>query len=459
VTLLDVTDLRVSFQTEDGVVRAVQGVSFSLDAGQTLGIVGESGSGKSVSTQTIMGLTRGAQIEGTALFEGKDLLKMSDAELRTIRGAQIGMIFQDPLSSLHPQYRVGWQIVEMIQAHEDCSDKEAKKRAVDLLRLVGIPQPDRRVDDYPHQFSGGMRQRAMIAMSLALNPKLLIADEPTTALDVTVQAQIIDLIERLQAEFNTAVIMITHDLGVVADIADDVMVMYAGKPVEFADRRTLYYRPHHPYTKGLIESIPSAEGGNERLKPIQGQPPSLIRLPSGCSFHPRCPYVMDQCVTDIPPLRQVAGSADHRSACWLPVDNVGIGDEADQKREQVAVARRGALAAESSDVIDDDDVPDGSAVDVPAEEVAGTTDHGSSRTQALTSGPPRAEVRARAGAPAPPARRQAATAKAAPEDAATPTNSAPARKAAAKKAPVKKAAAKTAAKPAPRRTPKNGAGQ
>src|SRR5690349_6813340 len=361
-----------------------------------------------------MGLTRGAHIEGTALFEGRDLLKMSDDELRSVRGKQIGMIFQDPLSSLHPQYKVGWQIVEMIQAHEDVPTKVAAKRAVDLLGLVGIPQPDRRVDDYPHQFSGGMRQRAMIAMSLALNPKLLIADEPTTALDVTVQAQIIDLIERLQAEFNTAVIMITHDLGVVADIADDVMVMYAGKPVEFADRRTLYYRPHHPYTKGLIESIPSAEGGSERLKPIQGQPPSLIRLPSGCSFHPRCPYVMDQCVTDIPPLRQVAGSSDHRSACWLPVDNVGIGDEVDQLREQVAVARRGALAAESSDVIDDDDVPDGSAVDVPAEQVAGTTETGGSRTQALTSAAPRAEVRARAGAPAPPARRQTAAAKPAP---------------------------------------------
>ncbi|MCU1591189.1 MAG: Peptide/nickel transport system ATP-binding protein, partial [Frankiales bacterium] len=399
MTLLDVTDLRVSFPTEDGVVRAVQGISFSLDAGQTLGIVGESGSGKSVSTQTIMGLTRGAEISGTAVFEGRDLLTMSDNELRKIRGAEIGMIFQDPLSSLHPQYKVGWQIVEMIQAHEDISTKAAAKRAVDLLRLVGIPQPDRRVDDYPHQFSGGMRQRAMIAMSLALNPKLLIADEPTTALDVTVQAQIIDLIERLQAEFNTAVIMITHDLGVVADIADDVMVMYAGKPVEFADRRTLYYRPHHPYTKGLIESIPSAEGERGRLKPIQGQPPSLIRLPSGCSFHPRCPYVMDQCVTEVPPLRQVAGSADHRSACWLPVDEVGLGGEVDRKREQVALARRGTLAAESSDVIDDADVPDGSAADVSAEEVAGTADptgSGGNRTKPLSSSSVR-EVRASAG--------------------------------------------------------------
>jgi oligopeptide/dipeptide ABC transporter ATP-binding protein len=455
MSLLDVTDLRVSFPTEDGVVRAVQGVSFSLEAGQTLGIVGESGSGKSVSTQTIMGLTRGAEISGTAVFEGRDLLQMSDHDLRKIRGAEIGMIFQDPLSSLHPQYKVGWQIVEMIQAHEEISKKDATKRAVDLLRLVGIPQPDRRVDDYPHQFSGGMRQRAMIAMSLALNPKLLIADEPTTALDVTVQAQIIDLIERLQAEFNTAVIMITHDLGVVADIADDVMVMYAGKPVEFADRRTMYYRPHHPYTKGLIESIPSAEGERGRLKPIQGQPPSLIRLPSGCSFHPRCPYVMDQCVTEIPPLRQVAGSADHRSACWLPVDEVGLGGEVDRKREQVALARRGALAAESSDVIADGDVPDGSAADVPADEVAGTT--GRNRPKPLSSAPSLHELRASTGArdramgePAPPARPQrrrttGADAEPAPRASAQAAKKAPAKKAAAKATPAKKPAATKAA--------------
>jgi oligopeptide/dipeptide ABC transporter ATP-binding protein len=293
----------------------------------------------------------------------------------------------------------------------------------------------------------------MIAMSLSLNPKLLIADEPTTALDVTVQAQIIDLIERLQAEFNTAVIMITHDLGVVADIADDVMVMYAGKPVEFADRRTLYYRPHHPYTKGLIESIPSAEGERGRLKPIQGQPPSLIRLPSGCSFHPRCPYVMDQCVTDIPPLRQVAGSADHRSACWLPVDEVGLGGEVDAKREQVALARRGTLAAESSDVIDDGDVPDGSAADVPAEIVADTTGRG--RSQPLASTSTRA-VRARTAQPAPPARPQRRGAAGA--EAAAPVKKAAVKKTAvkqpaAKKTVAKKAAATTAKKAAaPRRT-------
>ncbi len=369
MSLLDVTDLRVSFPTEDGLVQAVQGISFSIDPGQTLGIVGESGSGKSVSTQTIMGLTRGARITGQAVFEGRDLLTMSEEQLRSVRGAQIGMIFQDPLSSLHPQYKVGWQIVEMIRAHEDVSDKEAKKRAQDLLGLVGIPQPDRRVDDYPHQFSGGMRQRAMIAMALALSPKLLIADEPTTALDVTVQAQIIDLIDRLQSEFNTAVIMITHDLGVVAEIADDVMVMYAGKPVEFADRRTVYYQPHHPYTKGLIESIPTADGSGGRLKPIDGQPPSLIQLPSGCSFHPRCPYVMDQCLTDVPPLRDVAGSAAHRSACWLPVDGVGLGEAAESVRRSVAKARRGAAAAHASVAVDDTDV-DGSAAHVPADQVA-----------------------------------------------------------------------------------------
>ena len=465
MSLLDVQDLRVTFSTEDGLVRAVQGVSFSIDAGQTLGIVGESGSGKSVATQTIMGLTRGAEISGSAMFEGRELLTMSEHDLRSVRGKQIGMIFQDPLSSLHPQYKVGWQIVEMIRAHEDVSKADAAKRAVDLLGLVGIPQPDRRVDDYPHQFSGGMRQRAMIAMSLALNPKLLIADEPTTALDVTVQAQIIDLIERLQSEFNTAVIMITHDLGVVADIADDVMVMYAGKPVEFADRRTMYYRPHHPYTKGLIESIPSAEGVRGRLKPIQGQPPSVIRLPSGCSFHPRCPYVMDQCITDVPPLRSVAGSADHRSACWLPVDEVGFGADVEAKRDAVAKARRTEVAASRSVAVDDADV-DGRAAEKPAEEVSGdvrTTPPPGSRAQAATAvaNPVvTAGVRGRkAGQPAPPAVRRTppapadaaapSTTRAAATRAATPvkaTKAAPAKATRATKAAPAKAAAATPAK-------------
>ena len=342
LALLEVNDLHVSFPTEDGVVKAVQGVSFSIDPGQTLGIVGESGSGKSVSTQTILGLTRGARISGEALLEGRDLLTMKPDELRSVRGAKIAMIFQDPLSSLHPQYKVGWQIVEMIRAHDDMPKAQATARAVELLKLVGIPQPERRVDDYPHQFSGGMRQRAMIAMALALNPAVLIADEPTTALDVTVQAQILDLIEKVQAEFGTAVIMITHDLGVVADLADEVLVMYAGKPVEVSDRRTMYYRPHHPYTKGLLESIPSsaATAEGERLKPIKGAPPSLINLPSGCSFHPRCPYVMDICLTDVPPLYPVGGEVLHRSACHLPPDEVGLGAAVDAARVATAETNR-----------------------------------------------------------------------------------------------------------------------
>jgi oligopeptide/dipeptide ABC transporter ATP-binding protein len=344
LSLLEVEDLRVTFATDDGLVRAVQGVSFSIDPGQTLGIVGESGSGKSVSTQTIMGLTRGAKIEGRALLEGRDLLTMTPDELRKVRGNKIAMIFQDPLSSLHPHYRVGWQIIEMIRNHEsDRSKAEARDRAIELLRLVGIPQPDKRVDDYPHQFSGGMRQRAMIAMALALNPSIIIADEPTTALDVTVQAQILDLIERIQEEFGSAVIMITHDLGVVADMADQVLVMYAGKPVEMADRRTTYYKPHHPYTKGLLESMPSSASSrlSDRLKPIKGAPPSLINLPSGCSFHPRCPYVMDVCVDVVPPLHAVAGGVgDHYSACHLPADEIGITPEVDAARVATAKSKR-----------------------------------------------------------------------------------------------------------------------
>jgi peptide/nickel transport system ATP-binding protein len=321
VALLEVEDLHVSFPTADGVVRAVRGVSYQVDAGQTLGIVGESGSGKSVSTQTIMGLTRGARISGRAMFEGRDLLRLGGEEMQAVRGAQIGMIFQDPLSSLHPYYRVGWQIVEMIRQHDrQISKAKARARAVELLRLVGIPQADRRVDDYPHQFSGGMRQRAMIAMSMALNPKLLIADEPTTALDVTVQAQVLQVIRSLQEEFGTAVILITHDLGVIADVAEQVVVMYAGAVMEQADLRTTFFAHHHPYTEGLLQSLPAYGGERERLRPIQGQPPSLINLPPGCPFHPRCPYVMDRCRTDVPPLAAVGTDAAHLSACWLPHD-------------------------------------------------------------------------------------------------------------------------------------------
>ena len=319
--LLEVEDLSVSFSTPDGVVKAVQNLSFSLDAGKTLGIVGESGSGKSVSTQTIMGLTRGAKISGRALFEGTDLFAMEPSEVREIRGAEIAMIFQDPLSSLHPYYRVGWQIVEMIRAHDKTVSKEAARaRAIELLRLVGIPRPDRRVDEFPHQFSGGMRQRAMIAMAMSLNPKLLIADEPTTALDVTVQAQVLEVMKRLQEEFGTAIIMITHDLGVIADLADDIVVMYAGRAVEKAGRDDLFYAHHHPYTEGLLESLPGYGDERERLRPIEGQPPSLIMLPSGCAFHPRCPYVMDICRREVPPLFEVPGGGPHVSACFVSTD-------------------------------------------------------------------------------------------------------------------------------------------
>jgi oligopeptide/dipeptide ABC transporter ATP-binding protein len=356
MSLLEVTDLQVSFNTSDGVVQAVRGISFSIGSGQTLGIVGESGSGKSVSTQTLLGLNAGARVTGSALFEGQDLLAMNADQLRRIRGAQISMIFQDPLSSLHPLYKVGWQIVEMIRTHEpDVSKSEARKRAVELLGMVGIPQPDRRVDDFPHQFSGGMRQRAMIAMALALSPKLIIADEPTTALDATVQAQILDLMQRLQREFDTALIMITHDLGVIADIADDVLVMYAGRPVEHTDRRSLYYRPHHPYTKGLLESIPQSTGARERLTPIPGQPPSLINLPTGCSFHPRCAYVMDKCITDGPELRPVGSVADdgvrHDSACWLPREATGLTADTEQLRTNAVLEGRTGAAKKIADQI------------------------------------------------------------------------------------------------------------
>jgi peptide/nickel transport system ATP-binding protein len=332
VALLEVNDLKVSFSTPDGRLDAVRGMSFSVEAGRTLGIVGESGSGKSVSTQTIMGLVRGARITGEALFEGKDLLTMSGDELRKVRGAEIGMIFQDPLSSLHPYYRVGWQIVEMIRAHDrQISKAGAHARAVELLKLVGIPQADRRVDDFPHQFSGGMRQRAMIAMAMALNPKMLIADEPTTALDVTVQAQVLQVMRRMQEEFGTAIIMITHDLGVIAEIADDVVVMYAGAVMETADRDTIFYDAHHPYTEGLLLSLP-AYGTRDRLVPIAGQPPSLINLPAGCPFRPRCAYSHDRCL-EAPPLISI-GTAGHESACWLPTERdvrLGMRHDSDPK--------------------------------------------------------------------------------------------------------------------------------
>ncbi|HUE60662.1 MAG TPA: ABC transporter ATP-binding protein [Acidimicrobiales bacterium] len=334
MALLEIKDLHVSFPTDDGVVKAVRGVSFSVEQGKTLGIVGESGSGKSVSTQTIMGLTRGAEISGQALFKGADLLTMTRRELEQVRGREIAMVFQDPLSSLHPYYRVGWQIGEMIRAHDKgVSKKVARARAVDLLRLVGIPRPDVRVDDFPHQFSGGMRQRAMIAMAMALNPSLLIADEPTTALDVTVQAQVLQVIKRLQEEFGTAVIIITHDLGVIAETADDVVVMYAGAIMESGHRDQIFYENHHPYTEGLLRSLPAYGDDRERLLPIPGQPPSLINLPSGCKFHPRCPYAFDRCLREEPPLTPVGGEAEHKSSCWLPH---GLEERAEVRRRVLA---------------------------------------------------------------------------------------------------------------------------
>jgi peptide/nickel transport system ATP-binding protein len=318
--LLEVKDLHVSFPTEDGLVKAVDGVSFTLRPGETLGVVGESGSGKSVTFLTVMGLTnrKSAIVEGEVIFQGRDLLTMTGEELQQIRGKQIGMVFQDPMTSLHPFYKVGVQISEAILAHEDISKKEAAERAVDMLRRVGIPRPDERANQFPHEFSGGMRQRAMIAMGLSLNPALLIADEPTTALDVTVQAQILSLIDRLQSEFNTAVVLITHDLGVVAEHCDDIQVMYAGRIVEEGVAEDIYYKPMMPYTWGLLRSIPRLDQELERLTPIPGAPPSLIFLPEGCPFNPRCPYVFDRCHTEIPRLLPLDGR--HAAACHLSVE-------------------------------------------------------------------------------------------------------------------------------------------
>ena len=318
--LLDVQDLRVRFDTEDGVVKAVDGVSISVRPGQMLGVVGESGSGKSVSMLTVMGLTRArnATISGSVGFEGKDLLSASDQELQKVRGDDIAMIFQDPLSSLHPFYRVGWQLVEAMQAHRDISKAAARDRAVELLGMVGIPDPRQRVDAYPHELSGGMRQRAMIAMALSNDPKLLIADEPTTALDVTVQAQILQLLARLQRELGMAVVLITHDLGVVAEVTDEIVVMYAGRVVETASTEKIFRAPEHPYTWGLLRSIPRLDRPrDEPLIPIAGLPPSLITLPSGCSFHPRCPYVRERHRRVDPKLEPLPDDPSHKVACLL----------------------------------------------------------------------------------------------------------------------------------------------
>jgi peptide/nickel transport system ATP-binding protein len=321
LSMLEVRDLHVHFPTDDGLVKAVDGVSFRLDQGKTLGIVGESGSGKSVTSLAIMGLHHGtnARISGRILLDGEDLVAAGSDRVRQLRGAKMAMIFQDPLTSLNPFYTVGQQIIEAYRIHNDVSRQVARKRAVDLLGRVGIPNPAARVDDYPHQFSGGMRQRAMIAMALSCDPRLLIADEPTTALDVTVQAQILDLIMDLQAEFGSAVIMITHDLGVVAEMADDVLVMYAGREAEFGSATDIFSRPGHPYTWGLLSSMPRLDTARTtRLIPIQGTPPSLINVPPGCPFHPRCRYTAQaaaRCDADVPEPTLVAEG--HRVACHL----------------------------------------------------------------------------------------------------------------------------------------------
>jgi peptide/nickel transport system ATP-binding protein len=320
MTLLRVEDLRVTFPTEDGLVHAVDGVSYSVDTGKTLGIVGESGSGKTVSSLTTMGLTRrqGAQVSGQIFFEDRDLVGLGDDQLRRIRGNDIAMIFQDPLSSLHPFYKVGWQLIEAVRMHREVSKQAARDHAIDLLELVGIPDPHKRVDQYPHEFSGGMRQRAMIAMALLNEPKLLIADEPTTALDVTVQAQILELLQDLQDRLGMAIIIITHDLGVVAEITDEICVMYAGRIVERAPTNRIFDAPQHPYTWGLLKSIPRLDSSrDEELVPISGRPPSLINRPSGCFFHPRCPYVRDAHRRTDPKLTQVPDDPGHEAACLL----------------------------------------------------------------------------------------------------------------------------------------------
>lgn len=319
---LAVDDLRVHFTTDDGVVKSVDGLSFHLERGQTLGIVGESGSGKSVTSMAVMGLhtAKNAHISGSIKLDGQELVGADRANVRALRGKKMAMIFQDPLSSMHPFYTVGNQIIEAYRIHNSVSKKAARAHAIDMLDRVGIPEPNQRVDAYPHQFSGGMRQRAMIAMSLSCDPDLLIADEPTTALDVTVQAQILDLLRDLQKEFNSAIMIITHDLGVVAELADDILVMYAGRAAEYGRAEQLFNAPEHPYTWGLLGSMPRFDKApTDRLMPIKGTPPSLIRVPTGCAFNPRCDYqprVGSACLVDRPDL--IDNTSDHFVACHIP---------------------------------------------------------------------------------------------------------------------------------------------
>jgi peptide/nickel transport system ATP-binding protein len=318
---LEVRDLQIHFPTDDGLVRSVDGLSFTLERGRTLGIVGESGSGKSVTSLGLLGLhnRKNARVSGEIWLDGQEIVGSTPDQVRRLRGRKMAMIFQDPLSSMHPFYSIGAQIIEAYRLHNDVSKQVARKHAIDLLERVGIPQPDKRVDDYPHQFSGGMRQRAMIAMALSCDPELLIADEPTTALDVTVQAQILDLIRDLQKEFNSAVIIITHDLGVVAELSDDILVMYGGRCVEYGDVEEIFHSPEHPYTWGLLGSMPRLDRDrSERLLPIKGSPPSLINIPPGCAFSPRCAYAglnEGRSETERPELREI--SPGHRVACHL----------------------------------------------------------------------------------------------------------------------------------------------
>ncbi len=337
--LLEVKDLKVTFRTEDGLVRAVDGLSLRVDPGEVLGIVGESGSGKSVTMMSVMRLINdpNAVFEGQVLYKGADLMTATESRMQDIRGAEMAMIFQDPMTSLNPVYKVGWQIAEQLQAHESMSDKQARARTVELLRAVGIPNPEVRVDDFPHQFSGGMRQRVMIAMALSCNPDLLIADEPTTALDVTIQAQILEVIARLKSEFNSAVVLITHDMGVVAEVADRVIVMYAGRVVEHGTKEEVFNDPQHPYTWGLLGSIPRLDRPRpKRLTAIPGNPPSLVNLPEGCHFAPRCRHKFDRCLVEDPPLSDKVGNG-HLDACHLTVE---------QKREVRGADINPALAEE-----------------------------------------------------------------------------------------------------------------
>ena len=319
MSLLEVSDLKTHFRTDDGIVKAVDGVSFSVEKGQTLGIVGESGCGKSVTCLTIMGLNPKVNTisSGEVRFNGEDILHTSASKLRQLRGDKIAMIFQDPMTSLNPVYTIGAQLVEAVLLHRDVTKKQARARALELLKAVGIPRADRRIEDYPHQFSGGMRQRVMIAMALVNDPDLLIADEPTTALDVTTQAQILELMTRLQDDLGSAIMIITHDLGVVAEIADDVIVMYAAQIVEQGSASTIFKRPHHPYTWGLLGSLPRLNADVERLVQIKGQPPSLLNPPRGCRFHPRCPYVFNVCKERVPELLPVSDQGEHLQRCHL----------------------------------------------------------------------------------------------------------------------------------------------